>query len=139
PETPAAVDYLAKDYESFRRLMLDRLGALVPGFRERNPADLQVTLVELLAYAGDQLSYAQDAVATEAYLGTARSRVSLRRHARLIDYLVDEGENARVWIQFQAGEEGVVLPKGTQIVPRIAGVAPRLDPDSTLGRQVLQN
>jgi hypothetical protein len=45
-----------------------------------------VALVETLAYVGDHLSYTQDAVATEAYLGTARRRTSLRRHARLLDY-----------------------------------------------------
>ncbi|HEX8928764.1 MAG TPA: putative baseplate assembly protein, partial [Actinomycetota bacterium] len=80
------LDYLAKDYESFRGLMLDRLATTLPGWTERNPADLQVALVELLAYAADRLSYFQDAVATEAYLGTARRRVSVRRHARLLDY-----------------------------------------------------
>ena len=36
--------------------------------------DLGITLVELLAYVGDHLSYYQDAVATEAYLDTARQR-----------------------------------------------------------------
>src|SRR2546427_6685807 len=48
---------------------------------------------ELLAYVGDYLSYQQDAVATEAYLGTARRRVSVRRHARLVDYLVHDGRS----------------------------------------------
>ena len=38
-------------------------------------------------------------VATEAYLETARSRVSLRRHALLVDYHVHDGCNARAWIQ----------------------------------------
>ncbi len=83
----AEIDYLAKDYASFRRLMLDRLSAQMPDWRERNPADLGVALVELLAYVADHLSYQQDAIATEAYLGTARKRVSVRRHARLVDYL----------------------------------------------------
>ena len=57
-----------------------------------------VMLAELVAYAGDQLSYQQDAVATEAYLLTARSRISLRRHALLVDYRVHDGCNARAWI-----------------------------------------
>src|SRR5512139_3750277 len=35
------IDYLAKDYTSFRRLMLDRLTTLMPNWQERNPADLQ--------------------------------------------------------------------------------------------------
>jgi hypothetical protein len=60
--------------------------------------DLGVTLVELLAYVGDQLSYYQDAVATEAYLESARQRISVRRHARLVDYRLHEGCNARAWL-----------------------------------------
>ena len=55
-------------------------------------------LAELIAYYGDQLSYQQDAVATEAYLLTARSRISLRRHALLVDYRVHDGCNARAWV-----------------------------------------
>ena len=68
------INYLAKDYASFRQLILDRLALLLPDWKERNPADLGITLVELLAYVGDYLSYQQDAIATEAYLGTARRR-----------------------------------------------------------------
>ena len=99
PQTQPEINYLAKDYASFRKLILDRMALLLPDWRERNPADPGITLVELLAYVGDQLSYQQDAVATEAYLGTARKRVSLRRHARLVDYFVHNGTNARVWVQ----------------------------------------
>lgn len=98
------IDYLAKDYASFRRLMLDRLAALLPGWPEENPADLPVALVEVLAYVGDHLSYYQDAVATEAYLGTARRRISLRRHARLLDYPMHEGCNARAWVCLAVSE-----------------------------------
>ena len=92
------INYLAKDYASFRQLILDRLALLMPGWTERHVPDLGVTLVELLAYAGDQLSDYQDAVATEAYLGTARQRISVRRHARLVDYVLHEGCNARTWL-----------------------------------------
>lgn len=91
------IDYLAKDYGSFRRLMLDRLSVIIPQWKERNAADIGVAAVETLAYAADRLSYYQDAVATEAYLGTARKRVSVRRHARLLDYAMHDGCNARVW------------------------------------------
>ena len=112
------LDYMAKDYASFRRLMLDRLSALLPGWEERNPADLQVTLVELLAYVGDYLSYQQDAVATEAYLGTARRRASARRHARLVDYFMHDGCNARAWVQVRATANGVALPQGTRLLTR---------------------
>jgi len=45
----------------------------------------------------DYLSYQQDAVATEAYIETARSRVSLRRHALLVDYMFRRMQ-CRAWI-----------------------------------------
>ncbi|MDD0857541.1 hypothetical protein NHF46_06705 [Arthrobacter alpinus] len=94
PATPApdpSIDYLAKDYQSFRTLMLDRLSATMPGWQERHAADAGIALVEVLAYAADELSYYQDAVATEAYLGTARQRVSVRRHVQLVDYRLPKG------------------------------------------------
>jgi hypothetical protein len=92
------INYLAKDYASFRQLIFDRLSLLMPEWQERHVPDIGVALVEVLAYAGDYLSYYQDAVATEAYLNTARQRVSVRRHARLVDYFIHEGCNARAWL-----------------------------------------
>lgn len=105
------IDYLAKDYASFRRLMLDRMRVTLPDWTERNAADLGITVVELIAYAADHLSYHQDAVATEAYLGTARKRTSLRRHARLLDYAMHDGVSARAWVAIDAvaGSDGVIV------------------------------
>ncbi|MET9271383.1 baseplate J/gp47 family protein [Kribbella sp. NPDC003557] len=114
PDVPATVDssrvrdYLAKDYDSFRQLMLDRFAATVPEWTERNPADLQVTLIELLAFVADRLSYEQDAVGMEAYLGTARRRVSIRRHARLLGYRVHEGCAARAFVQVESSQPAVI-------------------------------
>jgi uncharacterized phage protein gp47/JayE len=111
---PIDIDYLARDYATFRRLMLDRIAAINPGWRERHAPDLGIALVELFAYVGDYLSYRQDAVATEAYLGTARRRVSVRRHARLVDYPMHEGCNARAWVQVVLADDapaaGIDLP-----------------------------
>jgi hypothetical protein len=92
------INYLAKDYASFRQLILDRLALIMPAWNETHTPDLGITLVELLAYAGDYLSYFQDAMATEAYMGTARERISVRRHARLVDYLMHEGCDSRAWL-----------------------------------------
>jgi hypothetical protein len=126
------IDYLAKDYASFRRLMLDRLSVLMPQWRERNAADMQVALVEMLAYVGDRLSYFQDAVATEAYLGTARKRISIRRHARLLDYVMHDGCNARAWVYFEvrrAGDvDGADLEPGQILLTRSADETAMLPP-----------
>lgn len=123
------IDYLARDFDSFRQLLFERMSFYVPDWRERNPADLGVTLIEVLAYGADYLSYYQDAVATEAYLATARRRVSVRRHTRLLDFRLHEGTNARVWAQIWiAGEgaaaAGVRLAAGTRLLTssqRLAG------------------
>ncbi len=127
-ETPE-IDYLAKDYATIRRLMLDRLTALVPQWQERHAADVGVTLVELLAYVADQLSYRQDAVATEAYLATARRRVSVRRHARLVDYFMHDGGNARAWLQVTVAGAQVRLAAGTTVLSRLATQPRRIGPD----------
>ena len=104
PPTPV-LDYLAKDYDGFRQLMLDRLALSIPGWQERLLPDIGIMLVEVLAYVADRLSYYQDAVATEAYLGTARRRISVRRHVRLIDYAMHEGCNARAVVNVDAGAD----------------------------------
>lgn len=106
------LDYVARDYATFRRLMLDRLALVMPDWKERHVPDLGITLVELLAYVGDQLSYYQDAVATEAYLDTARLRISVRRHARLVDYQLHEGCNARAWVVIEVSGQDVTLSPG---------------------------
>lgn len=113
---PTAINYLAKDYRSFRQLIFDRLAVVMPDWTDRYVPDVGVTLVELLAYAGDYLSYYQDAVATEAYLDTARQRISVRRHARLVDYVMHEGCNARALMVVTVSGELLVEPEKVQFV-----------------------
>src|SRR5690606_27261057 len=81
---------------------------------------------EMLAHIGDQLSYYQDAVATEAYLGTARRRISLRRHARLLDYSVHDGCNTRAYLTLgvEGGANGKILPPGSRVLSRGSLAAP---------------
>ena len=124
---PPQINYLAKDYPGFLQVMLDRLSLLAPLWTERNAADLGSALVEMLAYVADQLSYRQDVIATEAYLGTARLRTSARRHARLVDYTIGEGANARAWLQIQlkpSAPSGVSIPAGTRCATVFPGAAP---------------
>ena len=93
-----AINYLSRDYQSIRGLIFDRLAQTAPGWRERLAPDLGVAIVEVLAYVADQLSYKLDAVATEAFLRTARQRISVHRHVRIVDYRMHEGCNARTWV-----------------------------------------
>jgi len=137
---PPPINYLAKDYPGFVQVMLDRLSLLAPAWQERNPADLGVAIVEMLAYVGDQLSYRQDVIATEAYLGTARLRTSARRHARLVDYQIGEGANSRAWLRILLGAaaDGSVLPARTRCATLFPGAtAPFLAHESLAYQQAV--
>ncbi|HEY8201383.1 MAG TPA: putative baseplate assembly protein [Actinomycetota bacterium] len=125
PATPPepAIDYLAKDYQSFRRLILDRLAVLMPQWTERHVPDLGIALVELLAYTADYLSYYQDAAATEAYLDTARQRISVRRHVRLVDYALHEGCNARTWVCVDVSQDLSLDPAEMSFVTGLEALA----------------
>jgi hypothetical protein len=116
PRIEPLIDYMAKDYASFRQALIDLIPTLVPDWQERHEADLGTALIELLAYTGDQLSYYQDAVANEAYLETARQRVSVRRHARLIDYRMHDGTSACTFIHLElVPDTSGTLPQNTQV------------------------
>ena len=142
PAAPIAapdIHYLARDYDGFRQAMIDRMAALLPSWSENHEADPGITMIEALAYTADRVSYLQDAVNTEAYIGTARSRISLRRHARLVDYYVQEGSNARAWVCLTASQDGVVVPMGTRIYPLVTGLPAAVDPDSYAGTNLINN
>ena len=111
------LDYLAKDFDSFRQLILDRFALNVPSWTETHLPDIGITLVDLLAYVGDQLSYYQDVVATEAYLDTARLRISARRHARLVDYKITEGCSARAYVSIETSAETSASETPTNLSP----------------------
>lgn len=95
------IDYLAKDYDSFRHTLNAAMMQRVPGWQSTSEADLDQVLIDLFSTAGDELSDFQDRVLNEAYLGTARKRVSLARHARLMDYHVHQGNQAVTWLALQ--------------------------------------
>ena len=53
----------------------------------------------------------------EAYLATARKRVSLARHARLVDYHIHEGNQASTWLAVEvAGGTGAVHARDQELV-----------------------
>ena len=115
PARPApAIDYLAKDYESFRHTMVAAMMQRVPGWAVTSDADLDQVLIDLIAAAGDELSDYQDRVMTESRFASCRSRVSLARHARLMDYHVHQGNQASTSLALE------IDPAAGQItVPRL--------------------
>lgn len=107
------IDYLAKDFLSFRKALFDFSAQRYPRWHETSEADVGVMLLEVLAALGDELSYTQDRVATEATLATATQRRSLVRHARLVDYEPAPALAASVLLQFDVLQGP--LPAGTAV------------------------
>jgi hypothetical protein len=80
------IDYLARDYSSFRKALIDLIPAKLPEWTDRSEADFGIVLIELFAYMADIMSYYQDRIANEAFLATAQERRSVIHHLRLIGY-----------------------------------------------------
>src|SRR5262245_30972920 len=114
-ELPVAIDYLAKDYSGFRQALLDFIPTRLPAWTERSEADLGTMVLELLAATADTLSYVQDRVANEAFIGSATQRRSVADHLALIGYQMDEGASARTWLQFQVNEIHTLGAAGFQV------------------------
>ena len=86
PDPGDDFDWLVRDYEGFRKFMLDELAARFPERKRWTAADLEVVLVEAVAAILDQLSDMADRVAGEVCLETARRPESVRRLLNFIGY-----------------------------------------------------
>ena len=113
PSDEPIIDYLAKDYDSFRHVLMTAMQQRVPGWEPTSETDLSQVLISLFSAAADELSDYQDRVASEAYLASARNRVSLARHGRLMDYHLHQGSQAETWLAVTVTSSAVIdLPVG---------------------------
>src|SRR6266481_745790 len=80
------IDYMARDYASFRNALIGLIPAKLPEWTDRSEADFGIVMIELFAYMADILSYYQDRIANEAFLSTAQERRSVIEHLNLIGY-----------------------------------------------------
>ncbi len=101
PKQEPVIDYLAKDYDSFKHTLINAMKHRVPGWQATSEADFDQVLIDLFSAAADELSDYQDRVMNETYLGTARKRHSLARHARLMDYHIHQGNQASTWLAME--------------------------------------
>jgi hypothetical protein len=107
------IDYLAKDYLTFRQALSDFSALRYPDWKERSEADFGMMMLEALSAVGDELSYLQDRVAAEATLETATQRRSLVSLARLVDYEPRPATSGTTTIQCNVS--ATALPAGLRI------------------------
>ena len=98
PPGEPEIDYLARDYDSFRHVLIAAMMRRVPGWSPTSEADLDEVLIDLIAADADEQADYHDRVMAERSIATARKRVSLARHARLMDYHVHQGNQASTWL-----------------------------------------
>ncbi len=125
-ELPTAqIDYLARDFHSYRRALLDFAAHNYPDWREQLEADQAVMLAEALSHLGDEFAYAQDRNAREAHLETATQRRSRSALAALVDYVPDPGQAAttELIVTVRPGEGGRLAEAGRHVWAVLTGVS----------------
>ncbi len=106
------VDYLARDFESFRAALSAYAAERYPDWEVDNPADFGAMVAEMFAALGDEFAFLQDGFQREGYLETLRERRSFSQLARLLDYRPDPGQSATGLVVMRLYEGGT-RPAGT--------------------------
>jgi hypothetical protein len=109
------IDYLARDFWSLRRALLDFYASRYPDWSEPLVADQVVMLTEIMAALGDEFAYTQDRYAQEANLSTATQRRSRAAHARLVDYTPDPGHAATTELVVTVASGGHYAPSDARV------------------------
>lgn len=138
----SAISYRAGTYATFLETMLARLSNLyldIPAtdgsgainriyplqqLTTRETSDFSIALLDAWAVVADVLTFYQERIANEGYLGTAKELQSLLELAGLVGYRLRPGVSASVYLAFTvaSGFEGTI-PAGTraQSVPSGGG------------------
>jgi hypothetical protein len=102
PGVDFPVDYLARDFSSLSRALLDFAAQRYPDWKEPIPADIGGMLLEIMAALGDEFAWTQDRFDAETRFGSATQRASLHALARLVDYEPGRGQPAHGEVDLEA-------------------------------------
>lgn len=102
------VSYRVGDYHHFKDSMLARLSSSelpqLHGLSTRDDDDFSIALVDAWATVSEILAFYQEYFANEGFLRTARERMSILEHARLIGYQLSPGVAAGAHVEFTMDE-----------------------------------
>ena len=94
-------------------------------WREGTAGDYQTIFIELWAYLADILTFYQERIANEAFLGTATQRDSLLRLAELVDSTPSPGVGAAGLVNFTVTKgQAIAVPAGLRVGSRAAAGNP---------------
>jgi hypothetical protein len=108
------------------------------GWQEGIDGDYQTMFVELWAYLADVLTFYQERIANEAFIGTATQRDSLLRLTSLINYRPSPGAAAAGLIAFTAAKNAAVaVPAGFRVGSRAQAGKPAVVFETSSAIQVV--
>jgi uncharacterized phage protein gp47/JayE len=126
-----SIGYRIGTFTSFHRAMLDRVAAIgllatspptprpFANWHEGADGDYHTVFIELWAYLADILTFYQERIANEAFIGTATQTDSSRRLAQLVDYCPAPGAGANGLVAFNiAMGKMVAIPTGFRVASR---------------------
>jgi hypothetical protein len=125
----AAIAYRAGTWATFKESMLARLSSsdypALSRLRTRDDDDFSIAFLDATAVVLDILTFYQERLAHESYLGTAVQLRSLVELARLIGYQPAPGVSASTYLAFtlksapgqppDPSAPAITMPKGTQV------------------------
>lgn len=104
----SVISYRVGDHARFKASLLTRLSAsgfgTLRALTTRDNDDFTIALLDAWATTADVLSFYQERIANESYLGTATEQVSLVELARLIGYELRPGVAAGTYLAFTIDE-----------------------------------
>ena len=125
-----SIDYVTRDYEGFRQLMIDLIPSLTPEWTDTSQSDMGMVLLELTAHGLDILSYYLDKVYNEGTLSTAQTRESVINICKMLGYTLSPQTPAIHEITITKSSDywdrQIVIPKGT-----------KLGTDPSIGEQII--
>lgn len=123
----SAIAFRVGTHAQFKASMLTSLSSaafpMLANLRTREPDDFSIALIDAWAAVCDVLSFYQERLANEAYIGTAVERLSIQELARLIGYRLHPGAAAEtdlvILMEDPPGAEPdvarLVVPAGTRV------------------------
>jgi len=110
------IDFAAADFESYKQSLIDYVKATFPlDYNNFESSDFGTLLIELMSAFGHIQSNKADYLANENFLGTARSRDSVKRILELIGVRmkgpISSAADARIQVDSAANISSVVVPE----------------------------
>ena len=112
--------YRVGTHASFKQTMLAKLVTQIPKLTTRDDDDAAIALLDAGATMLDVLTFYQERIANEGYLGTATERLSIRELARAIGYELNPGVAATTFLAFSlesapGAPRIATIPVGTRV------------------------